>query len=225
MILKRHENWPAVRHSTVQRIWEGRTVVCAATGPTLTAEQCETARASGAPVIAVNDAYLLAPFAEVCYFADLKWWGWHKDRPEFKAFAGAKCSIDVGACPADVNVHMLKRCEGKALSSDPGEISTGSNSGYQALNIACLSGARRVVLIGYDARIADGKQHFFGQHPDKSYPPFEVIRQRFREAADAAKKLGIEILNASPGSVVDAFPAVDLAASLQPDPHRAVLPA
>jgi hypothetical protein len=74
--LLRRRNWPYDRLSSVQRVWEGQTVVCIGGGPSLTLEQIE-AIPEGCPVIAINDAYLWAPSADVCYFADSRWWEWH----------------------------------------------------------------------------------------------------------------------------------------------------
>lgn len=220
MILSRKEGELLSR---VERLWEGETVVCAATGPSLSAEQIEIVRAAGVRLIAVNDAYLRAPFADVCYFADVKWHGWHAKRPEFAAFAGQKCSIFIGVDPKLPGVHLLKQAEYTGLSTTPTEIVTGSNSGYQAVNIAALSGAKRIVLIGYDAAPRNGADHFFGAHPDKSHPPYDVVRARFRDLVEPLKKIGVTVLNATPGSQISAFERVDLAASLEPRSRSAVV--
>lgn len=220
MILSRKEGELLSR---VERAWEGRTVVCMATGPSLTAAQVEVVRSSRAPSIAVNDAYLLAPFADVLYFADVKWQKWHKDRAEFKAFAGQRCSIFLGVDLKLGGVHLLKQASHMGLSTDPGAICTGSNSGYQAINIAVLAGAKRIVLIGYDSQPTGGKQHFFGEHPDRSHAPYDVIRHRFADLVEPTKKLGVEILNATPGSSIACFPKVNLAESLEPRPNPAVV--
>jgi hypothetical protein len=97
------------RFSEVVRAWEGQVVVCIGGGPSLTQRQVDVASASGARLVAVNDAYRLAPSADMCYFADFEWWQWHKDRPEFKAFAGVKCSLQ-HAMPhvSDPDVHFLR---------------------------------------------------------------------------------------------------------------------
>jgi len=227
VIFQRSERWPEDRLSTVEQNWKGRTVVCMATGPSLTADVVRTVRAAAVPVVAVNDAYLMAPWADVCYFADAKWWRWHKDRPEWAGFAGERCTIYAHkhTCP-DPQVHaLLSSRNGDGLSTDPGAVITGANSGYQALNIATLAGASRVVLVAYDCRDVDGRSHFFGEHPDGTKPPYDAIRMRYREAAEAAKRIGVEVLNATPGSRLDMFEAVDLAESLQPHPPRALVPA
>jgi hypothetical protein len=35
-------------------------------------------------IIAVNNAYQVAPQADVLYYADGRWWTWHKDKPEYR---------------------------------------------------------------------------------------------------------------------------------------------
>ena len=42
----------------------------------------------------------------------------------------------------------------------------GSNSGFQAINLAYLLGAKRIFLLGYNMCIPKGESvHFFGGHP------------------------------------------------------------
>ena len=80
-ILRRRAGWPVDRYSEIAPEWSGGTAVLLGGGPSLTLGQVEKVRAAreagAVHVIAVNDAYRLAPFADVCYFADSEWWGWH----------------------------------------------------------------------------------------------------------------------------------------------------
>ena len=165
--------------SEVAREWHDAAAVLIGGGPSLTPQQVAQvalvrAQRRALRVIAVNDAYRLAPFADMCYFADSEWWGWHKDRPDFQAFAGQKCSIsDSGGNIKDPAVHILRNANGRGhsfgLSLDPKQIVTGSNSGYQALNIAVLAGAKTILLIGFDAReptATMSRTHWFGDHPE-----------------------------------------------------------
>src|ERR1039458_2314613 len=83
--------------------------------------------------------------------------GGTRNRPAFRRFTGQKCSIsDSGGNIKDPAVHILRNANGRGhsfgLSLDPKQIVTGSNSGYQALNIAVLAGAKTIILIGFDAR-------------------------------------------------------------------------
>ena len=65
--------------------WPGRAFVCIGGGPSLTQSQvaaCKDREWGGhkVRVIAINDAYKMAPWADVLYFCDDKWWQWrHKD--------------------------------------------------------------------------------------------------------------------------------------------------
>lgn len=203
-------------YGEVTRAWAGGVAVCIATGPSLTAtqvEQVRAARADGrvAGVIVVNDAYLIAPWADVLYYADAgvnDWLAWHRDRPEFKAFAGQQCMVDVDRPhlkPQDAPV-LLRFAPGCGLSTDPGGICGGMNSGHQALNLAALSGAATVLLLGYDGkRGEDGRAHFFGQHPDGTEPPYKEVVANMRAIANDAQARGIRIVNCTPDSAIDCF--------------------
>jgi hypothetical protein len=212
--------------SEVAREWIGATAVLIGGGPSLTREQVaqvelvrEQRRALR--VIAVNDAYRLAPFADICYFADSEWWGWHKDRPDFQAFAGQKCSIsDSGGNIKDPAVHILRNANGRGhsfgLSLDPKQIVTGSNSGYQALNIAVLAGAKTILLLGFDAREPTGKTHWFGDHPKREpIAAYAEYRKAFSAGERAILAAGVKVVNCSPGSAIDSFPKMDLEDALR----------
>jgi len=215
VILERSPGWPKDRMSKVLPAFKGRTVVCMASGPSLTQQQVDMVKAAGLPTLVCNDSYRIAPFADLVYFADSKWWKWHKDKPEWKTFAGEKCTIHSSAFQVDdPQVHVLKNLGHEGLSADSGGIVTGSHSGYQLVNIATLTQPARVVLLGYDCSRVNGKKHWFGDHPDGTEPPYEAIRKRYNTMASAAERLKIEILNATPGSKIESFPMVELAGAL-----------
>jgi hypothetical protein len=148
----------------------------------------------------------------VLYFADKKWWDWHKEKPAFKAFSGEKATVFVtGHLVDDPEVAMLRVAGVPGISTDPAEICTGSNSGHQALNIAVLTGASRIVLVGYDARPVNGKTHFFGDHPDRTQAPYANMIVEMKKTVEFFKmQKQIEVLNATPGSAIKCFPQIDL---------------
>jgi hypothetical protein len=212
-VLERNSGWPFDRFSRVRRVWDGATVALLAGGPSLKSEQVELVRDRHIRTIAVNDAYLIAPFADVCYFADSEWWTWHKDRIAFRSFAGEKCSIrNTGMNVEDPAVHLLRNAHepihGVGLSLDPTRLVTGRNSGYQALNLAILTGAARIILLGYDARgPKEGERsHWFGDHP-KPVPDlaYEQYRRAFSAAENDIKATGVRVINCSPGSEINSF--------------------
>lgn len=226
---------PDERFSEVVPEWVGKTAVLLAGGPSLTPEQVALVKVShdkgDTKVIAVNDTYLLAPWADVNYFADSRWWEWQTagvSKPligltagevceRFATFAGQKCSIQrSGANIVDEKVHILRNFtfpnHGHGISLDPGALVTGRNSGYQALNLAVLAGSRRIILLGYDGRpAADGRRHWFGEHPKASpIEVYEEMRKTFAAGEAPIAAAGVVVYNCSPGSGLDNFPKCDL---------------
>lgn len=193
---------------SVPRLWPGATVAIFGGGPSITAAQVDACR--GLPSIAVNDAYLLAPWAQLLYFADERWWRWHRERPEFQAFSGLKVSIEQAKFTVDApDVLILRNLsdgDRNVISDDPSGVATGRASGYQAINIAYLAGATKIVLLGFDARFDGGRTHFFGEHPIPT--PRAWLRdlpQHFTKLADALLARGVDVVNCSPGSALECF--------------------
>ena len=199
----------------VPKRWPESTIVIIAGGPSLTAQQvCTvwgTRKTGRCRVLAINDAYRIAPWADVMYFADgsVKWYGWHKDRPEFKAFRGMRLTIE--AADRAPGVHWLKNYGQQGLSLIPDGVMSGSNSGHQALNIAIHLGARRIVLLGYDCR----GDHWFGEHPKPMQMNFDGWIRSYKVIVPELDRIGIKVINASPGSAIDAFKKRELESALQ----------
>lgn len=147
------------------------------------------------------------------YFADSRWWEWHKDREEFKSFAGQKVTIEnTGMLIQDEQLHMLHNFGSEGLSDTPNGINTGSNGGYQALNIAYLTGAARVLLLGYDMRYTSGKSHWHGEHPVKvPEMHYSGYARKFKSTLAQLQKAKVEVINCSLGSAITAFPIRPLA--------------
>lgn len=217
---------PEGRFSEVLPAWAGGTAVVIGGGPSLTLEQVErvrTAQQGGRlNVVAVNNSYLLAPWADVLYFADSHWWGWHKDRPEYLSFAGQRCTIqNSGANVTDLTVHMLRNANinnrTPGISLDPQMLMTGRNSSFQSMNLAILAGAKTVLLLGVDGRpAADGRTHWHDGHPRPTpVAAYEDYRRGFSAAEHAITAAGVRVVNCSPGSGVDSFPKVALEDALQ----------
>lgn len=198
----------------VPRLWPGETIVCIATGPSLTADDVDYCRGK-ARVIAINDAYRLAPWADALYACDAKWWGWHEGVPDF---AGPKWSLEHSAWnnyrAKYPDVQRLRMTGPNGLEHDPTGLRSGRNSGYQAINLAYHYGAARILLLGYDMQRSDGKSHFFGEHPNQQQSPYASFRARFETLKKPLAKCGVEVINCTRRSVLEAFPKADLRVSL-----------
>lgn len=189
--------------TTVLKLWPNSTIVCIGSGPSLTKEDVEFCR-DKARVIVVNDAYKLAPWADVLYACDSKWWGWnYKDVSQ--TFHGLKYSLQ-SASSRFKGVQVLRNIGRDGLTLDPTGVKTGHNSGYQAINLAVHFGASKIVLLGYDmGHSAKGPAHFFGEHRDKSQPPYAACIKAFNTLPAPLKAAGVDIVNCSRSTALTCF--------------------
>ena len=215
----------------LQRInpdWSSEPCIVAAPGPSLTADvvrKCRMARwLRGWRIIAVQDAYKLMPFADAMYGCDVKWWSLHKN---CAGFTGEKWSTheddrdrdqDKLSIADEYGLRCVRGMDGDEFSFDPEVIRYVSNSGAQAIGLALLKGCRRIVLVGFDMRSVDGKQHFFGDHPAPMHnrTDYEVFIPHFERAA-ATLPDEVRIVNATPDSALRCWPMMDLEAALAED--------
>lgn len=205
--------------------WECCIVV--ACGPSLTDEAavlCYEAQAAGSyRVFAVNDAWCMVPSADALYACDAAWWHHHRG---CESFAGEKWSSHARSGPGRANdkkgvaarygINLVEGRWAEGFSMDPRFIHYGSNSGFQAVNLAMLFGARRIVLVAFDMRNERGRRHFFGDHPRglRNTTNYDRFIAAFERAA-AALPAGVEIVNATPESALRCFPRVQLERELQ----------
>ena len=111
----------------VPRRWPGSTIVCIASGPSLTLGDVEAC--AGSAVLTVNDGYRFAPWADVLFSADVKWW--HRT-PDACARSGVKVSMP----PIEHHIPgllILGIDKQHALSDDPRRDGTSNRSPRAAL--------------------------------------------------------------------------------------------
>lgn len=197
----------------VPQLCPGGTVVCLGSGPSLAKADIDYAHEKGATIIAVNDAYLLAPFATALMASDGAWWI-HK-KPEF---AGLRFSLDPAAARVK-DVIVLKNTGTDGIETDPAGLRTGRNSGAAAVNLAVHFGAKRILLLGYDMGATDKKHkrtHFFGHHkfPLRDSSPYQLFRETFKHQVAPLQQLGIEVVNCSRITALACFPVRPLEQAL-----------
>ena len=157
-----------------------------ATGESMNQSQADAVRGV-CKVVAVSDAWQLAPWADALASTDQAWWQAH---PQALGFAGRKfCSVD---------------CEGMETFTPPSSM----NSGLFGMHIATHLGATRILLLGFDMR----GNHFFGAHaaPLKNTPPqrFKTFLRQFETWN------GCDVINCTPGSALRRFPSMSLQEAL-----------
>jgi hypothetical protein len=163
------------------------TWVVLATGQSLSQSIADRVRCCN--VVAVSDAYRLAPWADALASTDGKWWKAHLD--EALKFKGLKFTAAPSFVKLDESIERLA-------------VDCSTNSGLLGLMVAVKLGAKRVLLCGVDMH-SPGK-HFFGEHK----APLRSSKQRHldlhkRQFANYLPK-GVEIINCTPGSALEAYP-------------------
>lgn len=193
--------------------WSTDTAVIIATGPSLSDEQLETVRQSGAKTIAVNNAWERAPWCDAAYAGDYMFLKVHVAQMK-QACKGRIWTCDRAAAERH-QLHYAKPANAPGLGTS--RVHLNGNSGAQAVNLAVVWGCTRLVLIGFDMRAVDGKAHYFGQHPKPltQRQLFEEWIHKFAVVAQDARARGISIVNATPDSALKCFPMFDLKEALQ----------
>lgn len=191
------------------RLWPGETVVCMATGPSLNQADADFVRGR-ARVICVNDAHRLAPWADVLYSSDRRWWPHYKGVPSFKGmkFGVGSASRKDNPFPG-LDIPVLRNTGYHGLELDPAGLRTGRNSGYAAINLAFHFGPARIVLLGYNLGTPGNRVHFFGDHPPgltqmpSLYPAW---RKSFETLVEPLRTAGVEIINCTVNTSLTCFP-------------------
>lgn len=198
--------------------WADETVVVVATGPSAGEAPLDIARGR-ARVLAVKDAArLLCPWAEVLYACDHHWWLAHCG---VKAYQGIRIAYDQRTLDQWRGFSFLKvsikRAHQDMIFAKVGEIAWGGNSGFHAVNLAAQFGAKKIVLVGFDMRIDQGR-HFFGQHKYTDVKPHAAGCEQWRKTLDRQAPIladrGIEVVNCSEVSALTAYPKMTLAEAL-----------
>lgn len=210
--------------------WER--VICVASGPSLTAEQgFRISAAAGWKVIAVNTSWQRVPMADVLYACDQNWWKMYHLQVQDR-FHGECWTADRWSAHK-YGLNFVQTYDRPGLSREIGVIHSGANGGYQAVNLAYLFGARRIVLVGYDMMMTYGLSHWHGEHPEglgtlpaAGYKTFAASGagdgrfvdwiDRFRDLAYDLREDGVRVANASIETALPWFRRAPLESALCP---------
>jgi hypothetical protein len=124
--------------------------VCIASGTSLTKEDVEKVRVwqqkkpDDRLVIVTNETYRIAPFANILYACDAKYWNIHLSRIK-QHFKG------------DLATHCHHGALTRARSKDF------RNSGANAISLAAFLGCEKIYLLAFDCSIKNGF-HWHGEH-------------------------------------------------------------
>lgn len=187
--------------------WRGECAAIVASGPSIKTTNVDLLK-DRIHVLAIKATWEKCKWAEVVYGCDAPWWIHKRGLPEF---GGVKLTHGAAATAQFKDLHKveIKLPKDAMLIDDPLVIGNGGNSGFQALNLAIQFGATSIVLIGMDLHDRGGV-HWYGRNtaPGMSNPMstnFKRWQKGFDQVVDPIKKMGVEVVNACPGSDLRGF--------------------
>ena len=141
--------------------WSYKPCVILASGPGLTQEQVEHVRTRFVTcnTIAVNATAVRVPWADVFYAGDYLFWKtFHTGARQMAQRHNAELWTQDAGAAERFGIKRVKGVNRKGLGENC--IHTGGNSGYQAINLAYLWKAKKIILLGFTMREIDGKKVF-----------------------------------------------------------------
>ncbi|MEO8101338.1 MAG: hypothetical protein ABI790_02360 [Betaproteobacteria bacterium] len=149
------------------------------------------------------------------YAQDARWWAVYAAEAA-RGFAGERWT----AAPALKGlINWVEVIDAPGLSTNAARIHSGLHSGYQAIGLAYLWGASRIILLGYDLqRGAAGESHFHGDHAG-GLPNLGTMGEWARRMVPLAQDLrrrGVEVVNASRRSAITCFERAPIEKALNP---------
>lgn len=186
---------------------KGGTILCVASGPSLIREDVEYARDKVHATIVTNTTFRLVPWTNVVYAADSPWWAAHLSEVERLSPSAERWTCSLQAARL-FKLNYVRPERKPGLSRDASCVHTGTNSGYQAINLAFHLGARRIVLLGYDMQRTGGRSHWHGDHVGKGLHNgmnFELALQAIPRLAIDLQSEGVEVVNCSRQTAIKSF--------------------
>ena len=179
----------------------------------------------GEKVIAINKSFVDAPFADIQFSVDKRFYDWitkpmenekkmKEARDMWPYFKGHKVWLKVPGQIYQKGIEYVEKNphhEGISMSLEEG-IYASSNSGYAAINLAIALGANPIYLLGYDMKQGKrGESHYHGGYPAKQTDKqLEMFAKSFPKLAKDAEKAGVKIINLNRDSALRCFEFADI---------------
>lgn len=188
--------------------WKDYPVAIIASGPSVNRLDVGLLKDSRFKVVVINNSWILAPWADVLYAADRRWWDMCGNKI-VEEFEGTKLTYDKGVAKrfgiGSVELVSENKIDRVNLIAFEGPLGRGGNSGFQALNFVVRCGAKRIGLLGFD---------FFGDHwHGRHKPPLLTPKnhqlvswaRRLDDVHDSLVEKGIDVVNTSESSILKKY--------------------
>ena len=159
----------------------------------------------------------MVPDADYLYACDQRWWETHLDdiRATFKGKLYTQWHNNEQKDKVWADSQGITAIRGAHVKGLGREIiHFNGNSGAQAINLAYLLGATRIILLGYDMG-ATGNTHWFGSHPKgMANGNYSQYVANFNRLADDLKREGVEVINCTRKTALNQFKRAELGSVL-----------
>lgn len=188
-------------------IWAGQDIFIIGGGPSL--REFDWSLLAGRNTIGCNNAFQLGEtVCGVCIFGDYKFWlRMESELAKFKNAVVTNCPRLSCECPNWL-IHMPRVRVGLPRN----KLGWYGNTGASAINLALILGARRIFLLGFDAKIENQKTNWH----DNPVTPMKqesvpVFLEGFSTLANDWKRdwPHVDIWNLNPNTAITAFPVLD----------------
>lgn len=207
--------------------WKGERCFVIGGGPSV--NDFDIKALEGEHTIAVNMAFrLLKP--EIVYATDARLWGWVErnetganDKEEFEACGAIKVWSDLNNIPLPEDIVLAPAVAGGKISTSLNDgVAAGTNSGFGALNLAMLLGAKEIYLIGFD--FYGGRWHAGYPEPSDAGNAFHLqcYQENEAEFKEWMKKTGNKIIQLNPESKLNFFEVGKMPEDLKPKRTRTI---
>lgn len=196
--------------------WRDQTAIILCGGTSVTPDTISAIRhiheRGDAKVIVVNSTYQSAPWADMLFFADERWWSRElKERPlVLERFEGYAVTTSLAA-KGDHLLRLRKITptkEAGLITDRRDSVALQRTSLQGALNVCYHEEVSRILLVGVDNRDGeDGRAHFHAEYPwARRKNTWKVKTDQLVHAVPHLKEAGIEVINCSPISTLPWWP-------------------
>lgn len=197
------------------RRYAGLAVVIVGGGPSHAAVDLDLLR--GHCLIAINSAcrkvWPIATEHDMLIFSDNSWAENHPALPAGWPGPVVTSNRNTKARLGDAVLRLDITALTEAIGVAPDFVQ--ASTGHTAACLATEMGASRLVLIGFECRMIDGRSHGHADYLDHDAAHYaERFLPGWRALAPALAARGVEVLNATPDSAITDFPFVPLAEAL-----------
>mgnify|MGYP003575330042 CR=1 FL=1 len=146
----------------------------------------------------------MVPWADVLYACDWQWW--NRYHTHTATFRGERWTCNDRAAE-EFGLSHVEPIHGSEYQFREDAIHAGSNSGYQAIQLAAMFGATRIVLLGFDFQRTGGATHWHGDHPAgfANGGDYKAWSWQMEILAHDLIRRGVEVINCSRVSALECF--------------------